>query len=337
MASDIIRTMDFTSKKIVVKTFVKDVNAGKYNMKHKFQRKEGQWKPRQKVLLIDSLLRPFPIDPIRCELKDDGIKYIFDGVQRSTTIRDYIADGFKLNMPLKPIVIDGESYEISGKKFSQLDENVKDRLLGAELLVYTFTDCTEDGIREMFARQNNGAPLTNTQKRTALETDEVGDIVYSLASHPFFERVLSPTQIKRDVPRDLVRETMMLICSDENHSFTSFRSNDINTFVVWYSGNMQTFSPIVLENAMKILNDSFETLKIKTTSIPMLLYSAYMCDNEGRDMEQFINAVKEFVNNYDNNDGYIQYCTQGTSSQESVLGRLNYWKNIVDQIPVIKN
>ncbi|MFR0074302.1 MAG: DUF262 domain-containing protein [Blautia caecimuris] len=80
------------------KKFEKD-----YSTKHKLQRQEGQWSTTQKSLLIDSLLRSIPIDPVRCELKEneDGtkVRYIFDGVQRSTTIVNFCKDGFKLKLP----------------------------------------------------------------------------------------------------------------------------------------------------------------------------------------------------------------------------------------------
>lgn len=54
--------MDYVVKHQSAKNFTKDINKGKYSMKHKFQRQENQWSNRQKSLLIDSMLRPYPID-----------------------------------------------------------------------------------------------------------------------------------------------------------------------------------------------------------------------------------------------------------------------------------
>ena len=47
--------MDYVVKHQSAKNFTKDINKGKYSMKHKFQRQENQWNNRQKSLLIDSL------------------------------------------------------------------------------------------------------------------------------------------------------------------------------------------------------------------------------------------------------------------------------------------
>ena len=57
--------MDYVVKHQSAKNFTKDINKVKYSMKHKFQRKENQWSNRQKSILIDYMLRPYPIDPVR--------------------------------------------------------------------------------------------------------------------------------------------------------------------------------------------------------------------------------------------------------------------------------
>lgn len=259
--------MEFNNKKQLVKTFAKDMGKGRYSTKHKCQRKEDQWSKEQKSLLIDSMLRNYPLDPIRAELKEDEKKYIFDGVQRATTVCRFIEDGYKLSKTLKPVVIDGEQYEIAGKKYSELDEAVKDKISDYELIIYIFSGCTDEDIREMFRRQNNGKPLSNTQKRTAIESDTVSEIIFSLADHQFFEKIMSPAQIRKDVNRDMIRETLMLINTNEYQDFTSFRTKDINDFIAWYDQNIIQADVDLLRGALDKLDESIEELKIKPTSI----------------------------------------------------------------------
>ena len=45
-------------------------------------------------------------------------------------------------------------------------------------------------------------------------------------------------------------------------------------------------------------------------------------------VDEFENIVKTFVDSYGDNIDYVQYCTSGTSSAQSVQGRFNYWKNL---------
>lgn len=324
--------MDYVVKHQSAKNFTKDINKGKYSMKHKFQRQENQWNNRQKSLLIDSMLRPYPIDPVRCEVETDDVRRIFDGVQRATTVRDFFKeDGFRLAKDLKPVTIDGEVYEIAGKKYVQLDEAVQDKLNDYEMTIYVFTDCTGEDIREMFTRQNNGKPLNNTQKRTAIESEKVSDVIFRLADHEFFEKVLSAAQYKKDVQRDLIRETLMLVNTDEENDFTSFRAKDIDSFVVWYAENINAADISTLTDVMDALNTG-DTIKVKSTSIPMILYGGYKCLKDSKDFRKFSAAVDEFIENYDVNEEYKQLVQSGTTSSAGVKARLQYWNNVVDNL-----
>ena len=324
--------MDYVVKRQSAKNFAKDITKGKYSMKHKFQRQENQWNNRQKSLLIDSMLRPYPIDPVRCEVETDDVRRIFDGVQRATTVRDFFKeDGFRLAKDLKPVTIDGEVYEIAGKKYVQLDEAVQDKLNDYEMTIYVFTDCTGEDIREMFTRQNNGKPLNNTQKRTAIESEKVSDVIFSLADHEFFEKVLSAAQYKKDVQRDLVRETLMLINTDEENDFTSFRAKDIDSFVIWYAENINAADISTLTDVLDALNTG-DTIKVKSTSIPMILYGGYKCLKDSKDFRKFSAAVDEFIENYDVNEEYKRLVQSGTTSSAGVKARLQYWNNVVDNL-----
>lgn len=322
--------MDFTCKTRAVSSFAKDVKSGKYNMHHKLQRKEGQWSNAQRGELIDSILRSYPIDPIRAEVKSDDIKYVFDGVQRSTNLCGYIQKEYRLPKFLKPVVIDGVEYEICGKKFDQLDEPVQDKIKNSEIQVYMFTNCTEDDIREMYRRQNNGKSLSNTQKRTAKEPDELSEIIFSLADHPFFNKLLSPTQIKRDLSRDLMRETLMLIETNNENDYTSFRSKDIDNFIMNYIFDNEKKE--LIEQALNKFDEAFsadEKVSINSLSVPMILYSGYRVLKDKKSFAKLIDIIRAFIENYDGNEEYKQFCNSGTSSSDKVRGRLDYWRGLI--------
>lgn len=321
--------MDFTSKKKMVKNFSKELKKGVYNIHHRLQRKEGMWNAKQKSLLIDSILRSYPIDPIRCE-KDGETFRIFDGVQRSTTIKRFLSDEFKLGKDLQPVMIDGSEYEIAGKYFSDLDDAVKDKIESFELIIYTFTDCTDEDIRNMFLRQNNGKALSNTQKRTAIEPQVVSDIVFELASNEMFEKFLTERQTNNDVSRDIIREVLMIINSSEEHDFINFGAKTIDNFVLWYAENINNDDVDVLKQVMSEINDAFEEkVKLAYTSLPMILYSGYTVKKKGKDFAKFIESLKTFIEEYDTNDTYRAYLGGGTTKPQSINGRLDYWKAIV--------
>ena len=321
--------MDFTCKTRAVSSFAKDISKQKYNMHHKLQRQEGQWSSLQRGELIDSLLRSYPIDPIRCEVKDDGINYVFDGVQRSTNICNFLADGYKLPRSLKSVTFDGVEYQIAGKKFSQLDEAVQDKIKSAEIQVYMFTGCTDEDIREMYRRQNNGKSLSNTQKRTAIESDELSEIVFSLADHPFFTKVLGKNKLKKDVQRDYIREVLMLTETNNENDFTSFIPKDIDKFVIWYADNINHDKIALVKQSLDKLDAAFDELKVNTLSIPMIIFSGYRVLKDQKSFTKLVSAINNFIEEYDNNEEYKQFCVGSTTSSAMVRGRLDYWRKII--------
>ena len=133
--------MDYTCRTRSLSSLIKDISNGNIQLTHKLQRKEGQWNTRQKSDLIDSLLRHYPINPTYA-IKEEGILSVIDGVQRLSTVRDYLNDGFALSKTLEPIKMGEEEKEIAGKKFSKLDEEIQAAIKSSELQLYELTECT---------------------------------------------------------------------------------------------------------------------------------------------------------------------------------------------------
>ena len=100
--------MDYTSKTRSLQSLVKDMDKGTINLSHKLQRPEGQWNRKQKSDLIDSLLRHYPINPTYAIVEEDGTLSVIDGVQRLSTIRDYIENIFALSKDMNSVIINGE-------------------------------------------------------------------------------------------------------------------------------------------------------------------------------------------------------------------------------------
>lgn len=320
--------MDYTSKTRSLQSLVKDMNKGVINLSHKLQRPEGQWNRKQKTDLIDSLLRHYPINPTYAIVEEDGTLSVIDGVQRLSTIRDYIENVFALSKDMNTVIINGEEKDLSGLKFDKLDEDVKSEILNAELQIYRMTDCTETDIREMFRRQNAGKPLNSKLLRVVHESDEFSDVVYSLANHSFMDKLISPAQRKNGTDRDIIIQTFMLTATNQENDFTSFRAKDIDVFVSQYADQYINRADI-LKEAMDRFDESFDEIKIPITSIPQILYSGYRIVKDKKSFTKLVDKVADFCVNYDLNDEYKQFVQNGTGSKENVRGRFEYWRAIV--------
>ena len=180
---------DLQVKTRALSSLLKDIAKNKYDFNHPLQRQSGQWNKLSMSKLIDSAIRLYPIYPALVVDNGDDAYGVIDGKQRLTIFTSYANNEFALHKSLSPVDIDGTEYEIAGKKFDKLDEEVKERFKSREFQLYIMTNATENDIREIFARINSSKGLTNTQKRTVVENEELAKVVFDLKSHPVFTKI----------------------------------------------------------------------------------------------------------------------------------------------------
>lgn len=323
--------MDYTCRTKTLQALAKAMDKGTILLSHKLQRPEGQWNKRQKTDLIDSLLRKYPINPTYA-IKEVGISSVIDGVQRLSCVRDFLSDKFALSKDMEPVIVNDEEKSLAGLKFSKLDDDTKDALLSSELQVYELTDCTEKDVREMFRRQNAGKPLNGKQLRVIHESDEFSEIIYTIATHPFMNKLMTKTQRKNGTDRDLIIQTLMLIETNQEHEFISFRTKDMDVFVSDHSDSIEQGKIDMLETALDKFDETFENIKIPVTSIPMVLYSGYRILKDKKSFSKLIDTINEFLNTYESNEDYKQYVLSGTSGAENVRGRFDWWRNRIKNL-----
>lgn len=323
--------MKVSSKNIACKTLVSRIEKNNILLKHKLQRPEGQWSTRTQSLLIDTLLRGYLTNPVFTVI-DNSVQYAIDGVQRLSTLRRFFNDEFKLSKGLEPVFINGTEYEISGKKYSKLDEDLKDELESSQILVYEITDYTDKDIRELFSRLNGGKSLNSTQQFTPLYSDELGDIIADLTSLPFFEERLSPAQLKSSVDQSVVLETLMLCEASKEYDFVSFSKKSKMAFIEYYNDKINLDKINLIKDSINKLDNILTDAKIPKTTLPFLCYSSYRVLKDKKGYDKFAKKVNEFLDGYENNEEYKASLSNGTSSGESVKSRFNYWRNIVHSL-----
>lgn len=324
---------DLQVKTRALSSLLKDIAKNKYDFNHPLQRQSGQWNKLSMSKLIDSAIRLYPIYPALVVDNGDDTYGVIDGKQRLTIFTSYANNEFALHKSLSPVDIDGTEYEIAGKKFDKLDEEVKERFKAREFQLYIMTNATENDIREIFARINSSKGLTNTQKRTVVENEELAKVVFELKSHPVFTKLTTPTQRKKDEDKDIVRQVLMLSEMSNEYDFGSFRNEDINKFIERYNGNINYGKVETIKEAMTALDTAFETISVNKVTVPILLYGYYRIVKDKKGMQKWNDWVKNFIETYDTNEEYKQYCNgSGTASSEMVKGRLQYFRNAIKEL-----
>lgn len=332
--------MKTSSKERTLQWIADQYKKGNISFTHRLQRPIGQWSPKMKSLLIHSLIQGYPVNPIYI-IDENNTLYTLDGSQRTSTCIDYVNNKFALSKDTPNVIIlskkDGESitteYEIAGKKFDKLDPDVKTTILASSLEFCTITEYTDDEVKELFRRQNAGKPLNGKLLRIVNESEEFSNTIHSLSTHPFMEKLTTKTQRKNGTDKDLIIQALMLIETNQEQDFTSFRTNNIDIFVLDHADKISEEKIKTLKTALDKFDEVFEAeLKVPVTSAPMLLYSGYRIIKDKKSFSKLVDVINNFIATYDANDEYKQFTNSGTSSSENVRGRLDWWRNKIRNI-----
>lgn len=194
------------------------------------------WEKHRMSELIWSIIMGYPIPPIyaeRGESVNDKVKIydVMDGQQRNTTIYKYLKDEFALTQLKQIPYLDENGNEcaidISGKKFSELEEELQDIIRDATITVKYYDDLDQSQKAEMFRRLNNGKPLS-TKSRTLASAKNIGSLL-DIGSHELFHEMLTEkARANKNQAVIVVKAWTMLNREVEN---ISFASKDFNPMI----------------------------------------------------------------------------------------------------------
>lgn len=117
------------------------------------QRKSGMWDAKRKSFLLHSIMMNAIYSVPTVYFRKDMIadkKYqysVIDGIQRITTIFDFIDNKFPLE-EVPPVTLDNTVYEVSGKYFSDLEQDCQQEIIRFKLRIEAFEP--EDGDTEEY-------------------------------------------------------------------------------------------------------------------------------------------------------------------------------------------
>jgi hypothetical protein len=185
-----MQTYEITQTQYKVADFLDWQRAGTLDLAPVFQRRTI-WKPGAKSYLVDTVARglPTPIIFLRDRVDLDSLqptREVVDGQQRLRTLIGYIEpaalpdydadrDGFTVQRNHNP--------DLARKKFSELDRNLRHRLLNYSFSTHVMPSSVEDReILMIFQRLNStGEKLNSQELRNARWFGECKTLMYELA------------------------------------------------------------------------------------------------------------------------------------------------------------
>jgi len=237
------------TKKITMDTLLRRLKQDTILLNPDFQR-NYVWTTDKKCQLIESLMLKIPLPMFYVSADEKGNYTVVDGLQRITTIRDYIIDE---KFKLQKLEFWGDLY--NGVSFKKLPTYIENRILETEFTFTVINPGTPEIVkRNIFKRVNRGgAPLTDQEIRHALYCGKSTELLKKLSKRKEF---LEATNNSIKANRMLDREFILRFLSFTIRNFRQYPKN----------GNIDMY----LSDTLKIINsfpdmNSKEVIKISDT------------------------------------------------------------------------
>ena len=345
--------------KISIASIIKKIDKHTIRFDHPLQRESDQWSPSMKGNLVSDILQGNKLHPlIFAEQIINGVPIIWDldGKQRCTNAYSYSNNGYKVSKNIRrwmikyqttekdengnevldkggfPIAVNAE-FDIRGKKFSDLPEELRDRFLDYSFNYDQYLNCSEEDIGYHIERYNDGKPMTKPQKGITKIGTEFAEMVKSISNMPFFRNTggYKVSEFKNGMIDRVVIESVMAA----------------NYFDDWKK-DMEKQCEYLKENATSEVFDNFEDMvekleKVITDDVADMfdskdsflyfgLFSKFI--DTGLDGKNFIDFMAEFTRSLHNKeiDGitYDELCvnpktgkTYGTKDKCIVVPKMN--------------
>jgi hypothetical protein len=203
-----------------------------------FQRNEV-WTDEKKSRLIESLMLKIPIPMFYVSADEKGIYSVVDGLQRLSTIRDFVLG--KVYLKEKNPVLKGNGFKLQklefwgnkydGCSFNQLPVDIQNRILETEFTLTVINPSTpEDVKRNVFKRINTGGePLTSQEIRNALYFGTSSKLLKELAkTNEFLEATGYSVKVGRMMEQELILRSIAFMVRD----YRSYpQNNDMDSFL----------------------------------------------------------------------------------------------------------
>jgi uncharacterized protein with ParB-like and HNH nuclease domain len=203
------------------------------------------WNPDQKSRFIESIILNFPLPPFYVNQTKEGKYIVVDGLQRTSTLHEFVNDKFELtDLEALP--------KLKGYNFSELIEQPGDyqtRIEDKKLSLYVIKPSVPvKVVYDIFNRINTGGTMLNRQEvRNCIFIGKATELLKELSEEEYFRKAIdngiSPTRMKD-------REAVL--------RYLAFRIFDYKTD---YHGDMSDF----VEKAMRKINlmENTEIKKLK--------------------------------------------------------------------------
>ena len=236
---------------------IREILAKKYRCNTDYQRNEA-WSAKTQKNLIDSIINGYYIPPILIANDD-----VIDGKQRLISITKFIDDKLAIDIAE------------TKKKFSELDEQIKEAIKSRELIIHEIKEITEENIRETFMRINEGSiKLTKIELILAKCTLENRNFLLEIAKNGYVKKISNDKKNdKRFSIENLILRIYTILSTNDINSKASVR-NKMEKIVDKTFENIEQLKKN-FENTLEVMYDIFSNDTIPQKSFNTIFKSIF--------------------------------------------------------------
>ena len=208
----------------VVELITSRIAHGEIELAPDFQRMAGVWDDKRKSRLIESLLLRIPIPVFYVAADKDDRWSVVDGLQRTSTIYDFIEDKFSLRR-LEYLT------KLNGHTFSNLPRPMQRRIRETELIINVIEPGTPQEVMfNIFRRINTGGVTLNGQEiRNALHPGPIREYLKELAGTDEF---LTATNGSIRPDRMADRECILRFLAFYVEPWETYSANSLDDYLI---------------------------------------------------------------------------------------------------------
>ena len=217
-----------TTKNFTLREVVEQIRMHEIDLSPDFQR-EYVWKRRQRTRLIESILLGIPLPAFYFNQEEDATYQVVDGVQRLSTISQFMDDGHELGATDLEYLKD-----LDGLRYGQLDQASMRRFRSTQIVVHIIEPQTPDEVKyDIFNRVNTlGSPLSTQEIRHAMSRKQSRQFLLELSELPSFDEATGRNFFRRDRddPSHWVRDTGRMMNRELALRFCAFLDFDQDVY-----------------------------------------------------------------------------------------------------------
>ncbi len=295
---------------LTIREYLRVVKGGNFVFTIPIQRNDV-WDVKRKSLLIDSVLKNYPINEFYV-VKDGNVCNCIDGKQRSITLESFVDDEFALT-GLKDA-------ELEGKKFSELSEDQRFEIMGYSLIVNRFEGIDDEEVKDIMSRMNNGKALTGVElSRIKAKTLS---IISGLGEHRLFMENLSQNALCHFINEEMVIKTAIMGQGNYDLSLKNVKKYYEDFDFREIKGNLSgTFDATAkaLDVAKSVAPKKIYGKIIKKINLLTVINFVAETENAGERTEEIGNFLAEFFSDIPSD--YAEASRMHSTNEDNVLTR----------------